>query len=155
PTERSRLVRNLNDHYRTLLGLDGLPYAGRIEKIATLKIWEPVVVAFSQAMGRAIAGLRATECLIVMRRWQLTHRGLPRALLLAAKEAGLKAIPTDPYDGQPMRVAVLEGEPVVYSVGKDGHDDGAQKDSQSDTQPGDLIFRMPPVEMRHESAPLR
>jgi hypothetical protein len=114
-----------------------------------------VVVLFARATGRATATLHATECLIVMRRWQLTHRGLPRALLLAAKEAGLKAIPTDPYDGQPMRVAVLEGEPVVYSVGKDGHDDGAQKDSQFDTQPGDLIFRMPPVEMRHESAPLR
>jgi hypothetical protein len=155
PTESSRLVRDLNDHYRTLLGLDGLPYAGRLEKIATLKFWEPVVVAFSQAMGRVTASLRAAECWIIMRRWQLTHRGLPRTLLVAANQAGLKAIPTDPYDGQPMRVAALEGEPVVYSVGKDGHDDGAQKDSKFDSQPGDLIFRLTPVEMRHESAPLR
>src|SRR5262249_56533690 len=115
--------------------------------------WEPVVAAFSQAMGRVTASLRAAECWIIMRRWQLTHRGLPRTLLVAAKEAGLKAIPTDPYDGQPMHVAVLEGEPVVYSVGKDGHDDGAQKDSQYDTQPGDLIFRMPTVDMRQSRHP--
>jgi hypothetical protein len=155
PTESSRLVRDLNDHYRMLLGLDGLPYAGRLAKIATLKIWEPVVVAFAQAIGRVTASLRAAECWIIVRRWQLMHRGLPRTLLVPAKEAGLKAIPTDPYDGRPMRVAVLQGEPVVYSVGKDSHDDGAQKDSNFDTQPGDLIFRMPPVEMWHESAPSR
>src|SRR5262249_19186734 len=52
PADSSRQVRDLNDYYRTLLGLDGLPYAARIEKIATLKIWEPVLVACSQSMGR-------------------------------------------------------------------------------------------------------
>jgi hypothetical protein len=73
---------------------------------------------------------------------------LPRSLLVPIREAGLKAIPTDPFDGKPMRVGVLKGQPVVYSVGKDGHDDGAQKDSNFDTQPGDLIYHMPPVEER-------
>jgi hypothetical protein len=156
---RSRLVRELNDYYRTLLGLDGLPYAGRLDKIARLKITEggdpfsrmvamtvPAVLSFVQAMGRTSTTLHATECLIVMRRWQLTHRGLPRTLTVAAKEAGFKAVPTDPYDGQPMRTAVLEGRPIVYSVGKDGRDDGGQKDSKYDTQPGDLIYRMPSAE---------
>jgi hypothetical protein len=169
PAEHSRHVRDLKNYYRTLLDFDGLPYARRIEQITTWKIseredtlirmlamTEPAVVAlFSQGTGRMIASLRATECLIIMRRWQLTHRGVPRALLVAAREAGLEAIPTDPYDGKPMRAAVLEGQTVVYSVGKDGHDDGAQKDSKFDTQPGDLIFRMPPVEVRHELAPSR
>jgi hypothetical protein len=148
PAESSRLVRDLNDHYRTMLVLDGLPFAGRLEKIAAMKFWEPVVVAYSQAMGRVTASLHAAECLIVMRRWQLTHRGLPRALLVAVREAGLKAVPTDPYDGKPMRVAVFEGQPIVYSVGKDGHDDSALKDSKFDTQPGDLIYRMSPTEVR-------
>jgi hypothetical protein len=52
-------------------------------------------------------------------------------------------------------VAVILGGPVVYSVGKDGHDDGAQADSKFDTQPGDLIFRMPLVDVQHEPAPSR
>ena len=67
---------------------------------------------------------------------------MPRVLTVAAKEAGLKAVPTDPYDGKPMRTAVFDGQTVVYSVGKDGRDDGGQKDSIYDTKPGDLIYRM-------------
>jgi hypothetical protein len=144
--DRARFVRNLNDYYRTLLGLDGVPYAQRLDRIAMTA--PGVVEVFSRATGRVTATLHAAECLIVMRRWQLTHRGLPRALLVPAREAGLKAIPTDPYDGNPMRVGALEGQPVVYSIGKDGHDDGAQQDSKFDTQPGDLIYRMPPVQAR-------
>jgi hypothetical protein len=160
PAEHSRRVRDLKSYYRTLLGYDGLHYAPRFAQIATMKLSEreealvgtvamtapDVVAAFSQSTGRMIANLRATECMIVMRRWQLKHRGLPRALAVPIKEAGLKAIPIDPYDGQPMRVALLGSPPVVYSVGKDGRDDGGQQDSKYDTQPGDLLYRMPPVQ---------
>jgi hypothetical protein len=161
PAEHTRMVRNLDGYYRTLLGLDGLPYARRLEKFATMKNWAgddllALVFAgvpafmeqFAQAMGRMNASLHASECMIVMRRWQLKHRGLPRALAVAVKDAGLKAIPTDPYDGHPMKVALLGSPPVVYSVGKDGRDDGGQKDSRYDTQPGDLLYRMPEVEER-------
>jgi hypothetical protein len=81
----------------------------------------------------------------VIRRWEVTHRGFPRVLATATEEAGLKAIPIDPYDGKPMRMAVLDGRPVVYSVGMDGHDDGALIDSRYDRAPGDLIFRLKPV----------
>ncbi len=159
PTPLSRAVRDLNVYYRKLLGMDGLTYADRLAKIAATKVSDradplgaminmlgPAMVPFSQAMGRTTASLHATECLIILRRWELSHRGLPRALTVAVKEAGLKAIPTDPYDSKPLRLAVLEGQPVIYSVGKDGQDDGARKDSKYDTQPGDLIYRLRPVE---------
>jgi hypothetical protein len=159
--ELARAVRGLNDGYRIMLDLDELPFARRLEKLAAVKIapgndpfsralrtiepsWEP----FAKAIGRMNATVRASECMVVMRRWQLTHRGLPRALTLAVKEAGLKAIPTDPYDGQPMRVALLGTPRVIYSVGQDGRDDGGQKDSRYDTQPGDLVYRMPEVTLR-------
>jgi hypothetical protein len=161
PAQRERLVRDLNDYYRTMLDLDGRPYAGRIETIATLKVAKgddplartvaligPAIIPFVQATGRTTATLHATQCFIVMRRWELTHRGLPRVLTVAVKEAGLKAVPTDPYDGKPMRVGMFEGQTVVYSVGKDGRDDGGQNDSKYDTQPGDLIYRMLPVDAR-------
>ena len=161
PAERARLVRDLNDYYRKMLELDGSPYAGRIKTVSSLKVAKgndplaqvlaelgPAMVPFVQATGRTTATLRATECLIIMRRWELTHRGLPRVLTVAVKEAGLKAIPIDPYDGRPMRMAVLDGQPVVYSVGKDGRDDGGQKDSKYDTLPGDLIYRLSPAEPR-------
>ena len=161
PAQRDRAVRDLNDYYRKMLELDGSPYAGRIKTVSSLKVAKgndplaqvlaqlgPAMVPFVQATGRTTATLRATECLIIMRRWELTHRGLPRVLTVAVKEAGLKAIPIDPYDGRPMRVAVVDGQPVVYSVGKDGRDDGGQKDSKYDTLPGDLIYRLVPAEPR-------
>jgi hypothetical protein len=94
------------------------------------------------------ATVRASECMIVMRRWQLNHGGLPRTLSVAVKEADLKGIPIDPFDGKPMRVALLGSPPVIYSVGRDGRDDEGQKDSKYDTVPGDLLSRMPEVEPR-------
>jgi hypothetical protein len=156
--EPSRRIHTVDEYYRTLLSLDGLPYSERLAKIANvragggdaatamLNMLGPALGAFAQATGRQTASLHATECLIVMRRWELSHRGLPRALAVAAKEAGLKTIPTDPYDGKPMRLAVIDGQPVIYAVGKDGQDDGARKDSKYDSQPGDLIYHLRPVE---------
>ena len=40
-------------------------------------------------------------------------------------------------------MATLGGQPVVYSVGKDGRDDGGSEDSDFDRRPGDLTFRIP------------
>ena len=166
PADLARVVLDMNDFYRTLLELDGLPYAARLGKISALKnpqvadpwsrmleLLRPALLSFTQQSGRRVASVRATECLIVMRRWQLMHRGLPRALLVAAREAGLKAVPIDPYDGRPMRVAVVEGQSAVYSIGKDGRDDGGRKDSRYDTQPGDLIYRLPPLEQPRRTSP--
>ena len=157
----ARAIRGLNDYYRALLALDGTPFAGRIKQVETLrmplendvysrKLSEllPPLEPFTRAIGRMNAVVHASECMIVMRRWQLNHRGLPRGLILAVKEAGLKGIPTDPFDGKPMRVALLGSPPVIYSVGKDGRDDEGRKDSKYDTLPGDLLFRMPEVEPR-------
>ena len=60
----------------------------------------------------------------------------------------MKDVPADPYDGKPVRLAVVEGQPAVYSVGRDGKDDGGQKDSKFDVQPGDLIYRLAAMQVR-------
>ena len=36
----------------------------------------------------------------------------------------LPEIPLDRYDGAPLRYQLIQGKPVIYSVGKDGNDDG-------------------------------
>jgi hypothetical protein len=38
----------------------------------------------------------------------------------------LPAVPEDPFDGKPLRYAVRDGNPFVYSVGADGDDDGGR-----------------------------
>ncbi len=93
-------------------------------------------------LARNEANLHGLETLAAVRRWQITHRALPRNLAAACREAGFKAVPIDPFSGQPMKFVILDRQPVVYSVGKDGKDDGGKVDSKNDSQPGDLIYRL-------------
>ena len=135
-----------------------MPYAVRLERIAAIKtpvgpdplsavtrmiLQHSMLEAFVRGISRAAATLRAQECLVALRRWQATHTRWPRSLKAAVTEAGMRAVPADPYDGKPLRLVMLAGAPVVYSVGRDGTDDGGQKDSKFDTQDGDLLYRLP------------
>ena len=56
------------------------------------------------------------------------------------REAGLEAIPTDPYSGKPLLYKVVNGKPIVYSVGSDQQDNQAESDWDYGKQPGDYIF---------------
>ena len=98
-----------------------------------------------QQLAKSTASLHGLEALAAIRRWQIAHKSLPRNLAAACREAGLKAVPIDPFSGQPMKFVVQGGHPVVYSVGKDGKDDGGTVDSKNDSQPGDLIYRLSPA----------
>ena len=60
--------------------------------------------------------------------------------------SALTRVPADPFDGKPFRMTVIDEKPVIYSIGRDGKDDGGQKDSKFDTQAGDLIYQLPPLE---------
>src|SRR5262249_13678481 len=118
-------------------------------KLVAPEVLEPLV----RATSRAKATVRANECLVAIRRWQLTHRALPRTLSIAVNDAGLKSVPTDPYDRKPLRLVVLDNAPVIYSVGRDGKDDGGQTDSKYDAQAGDLLYRLPAVEQNRRIRP--
>lgn len=157
PGRMTITIRNLGRYYGALLELDGIPYADRIPKVNAVKtpdgddvlsrmvtLMTPPVDPFVRAIARAAATVRATECVIAIRRWQLRHGGMPRDMATAIKGSPLKSVPVDPYDGKPMRIALIDGQPVVYSVGRDGKDDGGRIDCDRDMRPaGDLIYRLP------------
>jgi hypothetical protein len=168
PAELMRRERDIDRYIRTALSLERIPAAEALTKIRTINRSEgpdPLSMVTGKLMtveelevlirstSRAKATLRANECLIAFRRWQLNHRASPGSLLIAVKDAGLKSVPTDPYDGKPIRLVTLGGEPVVYSVGRDGKDDGGQKDSKNDAQTGDLLFRLPAIEEQRKIRP--
>ncbi len=96
------------------------------------------------AILRAEAILRGTQCLVALRRWQLQHEELPKDLDTLVKAAGMPGVPIDPYCDQPLRMAVIEGKPVIYCVGPDGKDDKALLEWEYGRQPGDFIFRLEP-----------
>jgi hypothetical protein len=54
----------------------------------------------------------------------------------------MSAVPADPFDGRPIRMATIGGAVVVYSIGKDLKDDGGRLDSARDSKPGDLVFAL-------------
>jgi hypothetical protein len=91
---------------------------------------------------RARTDLAGIECLTAVRRYTLKHGSLPDNLDVAVREAGLTAVPTDPYSGGPMHYKVIGGKPVVYSVGFDRKDDGGTVDWDNGKKPGDFIFRI-------------
>jgi hypothetical protein len=72
----------------------------------------------------------------------LAHDKLPADLAAALTEAGMKEVLLDPYDGKPMRYKVINGKPVVYSVGPDQKDDGATVEWTGGNSSGDMIYRI-------------
>jgi hypothetical protein len=96
--------------------------------------------------GREQAYLGSAKCLIALRRWQLTHNAPPTDLAEVCRAAKISGVPVDPFSGSgsPLKLVMIDGEPVVYSVGPDGVDDGGLKDSNMGRNPeGDLLFRLP------------
>jgi hypothetical protein len=103
----------------------------------------PPAGAMLEATRRNDALLRATHCLVALRRWQLEHAEPPTDLAAVAKAAGMPAVPLDPYSDAPLRMATVAGKPVIYSVGSDGKDDNAQFEwNMYSGHTGDIIFRL-------------
>ena len=106
--------------------------------------WIAPIEASFQAHRRVAAQLAGTQALLSLRRYEIAHGSLPADLRTAASDSALKTVPLDPYDGAPLRFALVAGKPTVYSVGKDLKDDGGQADWKFGQQPGDYLFVLPP-----------
>ena len=64
------------------------------------------------------------ETALAIERFRLAHQNQLPDSLAALAPIYLKAIPTDPFDGQPLRYKLLEKGYVIYSIGPDLKDDG-------------------------------
>ncbi len=99
---------------------------------------------FLIAWGRDRTYLGATRCLIALKRWQLTNKTAPTDLAEVCRAARMPGVPVDPFSGSSLKLAMIEGEPVIYSVGTDGLDDRGLKDAEQGRKPeGDFLFRLP------------
>ncbi len=73
---------------------------------------------------RAAANIRVAQLAIAIEQCRLDTGRIPSSLTELAP-AYIAEIPTDPFDGKPMRYRALDsGGFVVYSIGEDGSDDG-------------------------------
>jgi hypothetical protein len=85
--------------------------------------------------------LMLLEVALAVRQHYLQHGAYPRRLEEIDRK-WLPAIPTDCWD-QPVAYRLKNGQPVIYSLGPDGKDDGGQATDPLDLRPqtrGDLVF---------------
>jgi hypothetical protein len=117
---------------------------GRSEGPVLVMVLLPAVDLICVANRRAAAELAGLQMLVALRKYEIAHRTLPRNLDAAAAESILKTVPIDPYSGSALRYAIIDGKPIIYSVGKDLQDDGGRIDWKQGTQPGDCLFVLTP-----------
>jgi hypothetical protein len=91
--------------------------------------------------GDTIARLRIARTSLAIERFRLQHGGTrPRSLDDLAPYY-FDSVPTDPYDGSPVRFKGRESGYVVYSIGSDGQDNGGLELQPKKLQtPHDITF---------------
>jgi type II secretory pathway pseudopilin PulG len=75
------------------------------------------------------ANLRLATTALAVERFRLARGRLPEGLGELAPQF-LDAVPTDPFDGAPLRYRRLARGYMIYSVDADGHDDGGREPPQ-------------------------
>lgn len=96
-------------------------YLGTDPLLAVLTSRHETLVEMS---ARGLAYVRVVRALAAVRRWEIRHGTLPATLESACLAAAMPGIPADPYADRPLSLVIRAGKPVVYSVGRDGEDDG-------------------------------
>jgi hypothetical protein len=104
-----------------------------------LSILTPVLLKAFEGCAEVEAMDECAVAAVAMTRFKLDHGAFP-AHLDDLVPAYLEAVPLDPFDGKPLRLAVRDGQWVVYSVGPDLVDDGGvEMDGHGK---GDVIFTL-------------
>jgi hypothetical protein len=99
----------------------------------------PTETAALAKKSQSDAQLQATRTILALRAYQLTHGTLPADLSALVPEF-LDQVPTDDFDGQPLRYS--RERKIVYSVGRNLKDDGGDdRPTGPSRSPLDLVYR--------------
>ncbi|HEX4797602.1 MAG TPA: hypothetical protein VH370_27660 [Humisphaera sp.] len=97
--------------------------------------------------ARAEAAHAVATAAIAATRYKLAHGRAPEKLTDLLSDE-LDETPKDPFDGQPLRMTVVDGKWTVYSIGPDGVDDGGKiragwkSAAHRDGDKGDILFTL-------------
>jgi hypothetical protein len=90
-----------------------------------------------------VAHVRTAQAALAVERFRKVQGRLPENLNDLVPQF-LPAVPEDPFDGQPLRYHLLKKGYVIYSVGRDGHDNNGRerpaKVKSSDRTEYDITF---------------
>ncbi|MBN2473083.1 MAG: hypothetical protein JXB62_00645 [Pirellulales bacterium] len=127
PQARKQMEQIGQDLQQETGGRSPLAAPGRIMAASLVPAHSTVV----NAAARGAATRRASDVMIAVERFRRAHGRLPESLAKLVPEY-LPEVPADPFDGLPLRYAVREGQYIIYSVGKDGVDNGGEGDESGD-----------------------
>jgi hypothetical protein len=123
--------------------IDQLGKGGSLTRIRYMLalLLAPALQAVFEATARNVALNGAADAAIAAEEYRRKNGALPERLDQLVPEF-LPAVPTDPYDGRPLRYVVREGGYLVYSVGSNCIDEGGLI---ADGIDGDYVFRVGPA----------
>jgi hypothetical protein len=96
----------------------------------------PALSGSFETCAKVEASDACTQVAVAMTRYRIDHGTLP-AHLTDLLPGYLDAIPLDPFDGQPLRLAIRDNQWIIYSVGPKLNDDGGKT---SPGNQGNVVF---------------
>jgi hypothetical protein len=150
PLEITELVRYFDDHLNSIrdAGESRYPVALSLERESEATTTRMGMAAWSLGSLWRIDKFRrgrdaqrhATRIILRMHAWRASNGAWPNTL----KEAMSEELPTlrwDPFSGGELVYRIKAGEPLLYSVGADGQDDGGRREADDGLgEKGDLVF---------------
>lgn len=152
-----RLIKDYPQHLRRrneLVAAARLPMPEQLEQFAildqkvdrsderkamlasVLPLLPPEMTEFCSAHFRCHAILRAAAAALACERYRLKHDCWPDSLVELVKAGLLDAVPVDPFDGQPLRLARRKDGITIYSIGQDKQDNAGNIDRNHPTPSG-------------------
>ena len=116
-----------------------------------VRILVPALTKLASAFLRTMAECRCAEVGFALERYRLDHQKWPGSLEELVPTY-LAKVPTDPFDGQPLRYRPFDRGVKVYSVGDDGVDNGGALDGPPVGPGADVGFRLLDVQYRRQPA---
>jgi hypothetical protein len=103
----------------------------------------PALAAGEAQMAKTDALIRGTDVVIGAEIYRRRHHALPRGIQDLVPDL-VPSIPSDPFDGKPLRFKVDHGDIVVYSIGSNFTDDGGEvgEPANQGGTPRDLVVRL-------------
>jgi hypothetical protein len=113
----------------------------------------PAIPKVGEATLRDQAQLSCVLAVLAAERFRLAQQRWPKNLQELCPKY-LAEVPIDPFDGKPLRLAHKKDGIAIYSVGKDGRDDGGEilNPAQADGKNADLGLRLWDPKQRHVPA---
>ena len=154
--EIDRIFSVIEREYKTPERLQSHPTAeeevalwdeGQRQRHPIIHLFLPGMKSTRRTIEHAEARRDATLLALALEAWRRNHRAYPIELQQLAP-AVLETLPVDRITGGPLTYRLIDGHPVIYSVGVDQDDDGGRApiDNNGKSNPGLAAFWDPDLE---------